>query len=284
MIESIVDGPRAGVGVEVMARCLDHPKVVFKTRLRRLKQGETKTCGCLKKANFKNHLAEQVTKLAPDKVEGCWVSRYRGTSRKTTAKKYELAAAVVDEAVRSYQAKLDSLIADGTAFEIHRKVSTAEKGKYKSSDAATKLKLPIEVVRYLISVAANRINGGAVEYMEQRDHIDDIACKAEYALDCVAERNILREHWRNELTTEELRRTRRGELLGKRALLYSDCKRLNRNLLDAKQAEIVDRFLEIADDTLQKRIDRRNAAIRQKGLLKQTEKMSIQELETIPIE
>jgi len=175
---------------------------------------------------------------------------------------------VVDEAQRTYQRKLDDLVSDGTAFAIYRKVTTRGKGRYQSSDAASDLKLPVEAVQYLISVAANRLRGGAAEYGLQRDEIDNLACKAAYALECVDERNKAREHYRNELTKEEFRRTRHGELVGDLVWLYSACKRVNPYLLDEDQTGVISRFLEVADNTLESRLTRQKTAIKKKMLLK----------------
>src|ERR1035437_4174395 len=120
-ITAIVPGPRAGTGVRVKAVCLDCPKE-FTARLSYLKSGKTKTCGCLKKQNYKDHLGALVSRMSPQDIAGCWEDRFRGLGRTESARLRNIAPPTADEAERTYQRLLDGLLKDGTAIEIFRAV------------------------------------------------------------------------------------------------------------------------------------------------------------------
>lgn len=265
-IVAILNSTRTRVGVEVMAKCAYCPEL-YRTRLRRLRSGETKSCGCLKELNFLNYVDDQVGRLSPERIAGCWTSRYMGLSRRATAAKYHLKRGVVDEAQRRYQAKLDELIEDEIDQQLYRMTSKPVDGKFAATAAAAAaFGLPIEAAQYLLTVARRQIKTGefAGEYAKWK-----AAAIASQAAEVVAEvaatsgwssRRI--RPWRNELTCIEFRRTRKGELLGKYARLYVRCKGVDRSLLDRAQREQVDAFLDLADNTISSRYDRHLAFIR----------------------
>lgn len=268
----IVNGPRACTGVEVMARCAVCGKL-FRTRLRRLRSGESVSCGSVKKDNFLKHLAGMVDRLPPEVIAACWTSMYTGLSRRKTAAKYHLEFAVVDEARRRYQAKLDALLdpENGTATELYRMTTEPVDGKYLSiteaAAAMEQMKLPIEALQYLIKAVHHR-EATAEMYVEwTKEEAAWIASEAAKVVAMVAEESAFGlwkpsiRPWRKELTNEELKR-REGKLLGKLAPQYKRCKEVDRSLLNDEQVARVDAFLDLADNTLQARLNRQARSLR----------------------
>ena len=264
VVESIVDSPRTGVGVEVMARC-PHCGKLFRTRLRRLRLGETTSCGCVKKRNYRNYLNRQVSRLAPEVVAGCWISRYMKQSRPATAAEYGLHPAVVDEAQRQYQAKLD-----GFVIELYRIVSEQAEGMHRPiADIAAGFELHAEATRYVIASTLHRIKKAELEEECAKDEAKAAADRAGRVLAEVAltsgwsSRWPRSRRWRNELTKKELRRTRKGEILGELAGFYTRCRKVDRSLLSQDQKAKIDAFLNLAGTTFENRRDRQLAAIRE---------------------
>lgn len=262
-IVAIVEGLRARVGVEVRAVCLDCGKFYI-TRLRRLKRGETKTCGCLKKWHYRNRLAKQVSKLTPKTLEGCWLARRFNLTRCETAAKFKLAVPIVDEAVRAYQAKLDGLAEDGTANQIFQRVDALGGESASTEFIAAEYGLPTAAAQYLIAVARNRIKAAETEEIAEMVRALKACHDAEEVLKLVAERSTRQGSklygWTrpNELIVKELRRTRKSVVLGSLARLYGQCRTVDRSLIPDTGKQAVDEFLELAETAFAKRSERSN--------------------------
>lgn len=268
-ILSILEGPRSRGGVKVMAKCPECDKP-YATRLRRLRSKALNGCRCVRSQYYRNYMERRLSELRPEVIAGCWVSR-RTMTRQKTAAKFGLRVGVVDAAQRKYQTELDALAEDGTAKMLFQMTSEPSGGKFIStSSAAAELGLSIEATQYLIAAAARQISAGkyTVEYAKWLAF--KISVQAAEVLSLVADRSSWEArrrrswHWENELTRDEFRRTRKGELVGEFVRLYNRCKAVDRSLLDESQQTDVDSFLDIAENTLSNRRSRQLAAIQRK--------------------
>jgi hypothetical protein len=264
LILSIIDGPRSGNGPKVTARCAECGSQ-YETRLRRLRSGETKSCGCLKRRNFRNYLAAAVSKLSLEVVAGCWIAR-QTMNRERTAAKFRLQIAVVDAAQRRYQAHLDSLISDGTALKLHRLTGEGGNGdRMTTAQAAAEAELPIEAARYLIFAAARRMRDQEEATKGQRAFsriIARAACKVLADVEVRQPTTKWTKSWTPELTHSELRLSK-GQLVGSNEYLYELCLSVDRSALDKDEQAVVDEFLQLARRTLADRRERRDAYVRQ---------------------
>jgi hypothetical protein len=186
-------------------------------------------------------------------------------SRPATAAEYGLHPAVVDEAQRQYQAKLD-----GFVIELYRIVSEQAEGMHRPiADIAAGFELHAEATRYVIASTLHRIKKAELEEECAKDEAKAAADRAGRVLAEVAltsgwsSRWPRSRRWRNELTKKELRRTRKGEILGELAGFYTRCRKVDRSLLSQDQKAKIDAFLNLAGTTFENRRDRQLAAIRE---------------------
>jgi hypothetical protein len=249
-ITAIVPGPRAGTGVRVEAVCLDCPKE-FTARLSYLKSGKTKTCGCLKKENYKAHLAKLVAKMSPEDIAGCWEDRYSGLSRRDAARPRKIAPSTLDEAVRTYQLKLDALLNDGTAVRIYRTILLPGSDLKK---IGAQYGLGAVTTQYLVKVIARKVHDNEVRK-------DYVATNCAWEVSNATERKTWEFGRPRELSREQLRRVK-GKLIGQLAGLYRDAELLLAGNLTPEYRRDMMQFIELADDTLKNRLDRRDAKVR----------------------
>jgi hypothetical protein len=259
-VVSILDGPRSRDGIQVKARCLDCGKE-YETRLRRLKAGETRTCGCLKARNYLNYIGRRVARLGPEAVAGIWTDRFSGSSRQATAGKFKVTAGVVDEAQRQYQARLECLIEDETTS---RKLELIAASAQPTARATQEFGLARQAALYLIAATKNRMKAAEGELAYKLYEVDGLSTWAAEVLERVRERSNrwrLDGVYRWELTAAEFK-MRKGHILGELAPLYQGCKAADLTVADENQAAIISTFVEMAENTLQNRRARQLAAIR----------------------
>jgi hypothetical protein len=123
-------------------RCGEHST----PRLRDVLSGHSQSGGCRKKECFLAYCDRVVAKLDQAVVARVWSSRYPGLSRKATAAKFKLAYSIMDAAQCAYQAKIDAMIADGTAAKIYE---LASKPHWDIGSAAAHLGITFETALYL---------------------------------------------------------------------------------------------------------------------------------------
>jgi hypothetical protein len=249
-ITAIVPGLRAGTGVKVVAECLDC-KQTFTARLSYLKSGKTKTCGCLKKANYRKWLGELVARMSPEAIAGCWGDRFRGVERKVAAKLRKVARATFDEAVRTYQEILDTMLEDGTAIQIFRTVQLPGSDMLK---VGAKFGLGAEAVQYLVKSIAYKLGLKA-------DHEYGIAAHCAMVTDEVEDRKDWTIARPGEFSRDELRRSK-GRIIGRLARLYRDAELLLAGSLQPNHRRDMMAFIELANDTLASRLARQKAHAR----------------------
>lgn len=253
-ILEVVDGPRSGDGVMVVVECPECGESYTK-RLRSLRTEGVKGCSCVRSRIFRAYLDRQISKLSPEVIAGCWVSRKTKT-RLQTAAKFGLPIEVVDAAYRKYQTKLDSMVEVGKA--LHRMVNEEHGYRVSVAEAAAGFSLSVEAAHYLISVAARRIQADNEETESRSSDASWIADRAAAAVKLVEKRSCrdTQQHGKwcrpHELAEWEFQR-RKGRLQGSLVPLYGACKQVDRALLNDSQAAAVKEFLDIAESTLANR-------------------------------
>jgi hypothetical protein len=219
-------------------------------RLQNVVSGHTQSCRCLQITAFLGFHGRRVDKLSEEEIAHIWSARIAGMSRQDLAYSLNMEVATVDVAFRRYQSYVDSLIqslADGTP------IGTIIQGN----------DLPDQVISYLqkanICIARKR----AEEAELLAEEAEEVAYKARWKLDIIQQEWKERERWWYEMIPEEFRR-RNGKLEGEFASLYKRCISLQNKVSNDDHRRIIDEFIELAEDTLRARIDRRNVFLRDK--------------------
>ena len=166
-------------GQRVLAAC--DCSGATETRLNRLQTGETTSCGCVKVLRFKEFIVRQVNKLPANIVVACWEDHFNGQSRKDISAARDIKVAIVDEAIRTHQKQLDTMLANGTAGQIYFKAG--EKGGLVA--AAASQGLPLISGRYLVQVVSRKPVAAQPYILTDTDY-QAWACKSHH--DRVADR------------------------------------------------------------------------------------------------
>jgi hypothetical protein len=285
-IEAILDeGKKAGEGPHVDALCLRCGERST-PRLRDVLRGHSQSGGCRKKECYLAYCDRAVARLDQTDVAGVWSSRYAGLSRKATAAKFKLAYPIADAAQRAYQAKVDAMMADGTAGKIYE---LASQPHWDIRSAAAHLNLTFEVALYLTLA----LKKGRRVTQEAAIQVPKIVAKpivAPVGIEagvvhseiwwCAFIATTLVEYVKNrkdrtiappgELASGELKRTK-GELRGATAEIYEQCVELLEDVaVPGKFRADMREFVDIANLTLARRRDRQeraaDTAVRQKQL------------------
>jgi hypothetical protein len=227
---------------------------VIETRLHRLRTGETTSCGCRKVLRFSEFLVRQVNKLPEGMVAAIWEDHFAGQDRLEIAEDRDLKACVVDQAIRTHQRYLDTLLDNGTAGQIY--LAAGEPGGLKA--AATAQALPLVSTRYLVMTVSRRPVAAQPYAMSDLDW---------WAVGCEDFTNQVADRAQNfalgfkqsgEFTRKELRRSK-GELLGTLAPDYLAAQRMLAGRLEIDQVKRLTPFVKLADATLSARQRRQKA-------------------------
>lgn len=283
-IEAISEeGKRVREGPHVNALCLRCGERST-PRLRDVLSGHSQSGGCRKRECFLAYCDRVVAKLDEAVVAGVWSSRYAGLSRKATAAKFGLAYPIVDAAQRAYQAKINAMMADGTAEKVYE---LASKPHWDIDSAAAHLNLTFETALYLTLTVKRRrrvaqeaaIQAPTIvaepteapaETEEEVVHSETWWCAfiAAKLVEHVKERKDRAIARPGELSPGELRRTK-GKLKGSMAEIYEQCIALVDDVAVPRGfREEMREFIDLADQTLANRRKRwkrgRDKAIREK--------------------
>jgi hypothetical protein len=223
------------------------------TRLNRLQTGKTTSCGCIKITRFKEFVVRQVNKLPSSVVVACWEDHFNGQDRKDIAAARDLQVAIVDEAIRTHQRYLDTLLDNGTAGQLY--FTAGASGGLKAAAAAHNL--PLVSSRYLI-MAASRKPAAQPYAMSDLDW---------WAIGCEDFTNQVADRAQNfalgfkqsgEFTRKELRRSK-GLIVGTVAPDYLAARRMLAGRLEIDQVKRLTPFVKLADATLSARQRRQKA-------------------------
>jgi hypothetical protein len=224
------------------------------TRLSRLKSGETTSCGCVKVLRFKEFIGRAVDRLPASVIVACWEDHVEGQSRKDIAAARDIKVAVVDEAIRTHQKQLDTMLADGTAGQIYFKAG--EKGGLVA--AAASQGLPLISGRYLVQVVSRKPVAAQPYVMSD---LDWWAVGCEDLTDRVADREqsySLGFKQTGEFTFKEIRRSK-GKILGMLAPDYITACTLLSGRLEIDQVKRLQPFVNLVNDTFASRQRRQKA-------------------------
>jgi hypothetical protein len=238
-------------GQRVLAAC--DCSGVTETRLNRLQTGKTTSCGCVKVLRFQEFLVRQVAKMPANIVVACWEDHFNGQDRKDIAAARDLQVAIVDEAIRTHQRYLDTLLVSGTAGQIY--LESGEKGGLTAAAAAHSL--PLISSRYLV-MAISRKPVAARPYMTD---LDWWAVGCEDLTDRVADRTQnynLGFKQTGEFTFKEIRRSK-GKILGMLAPDYLAARQLLSGRLEIDQVRRLTPFINLVNATFASRQRRQRA-------------------------
>jgi hypothetical protein len=295
-IEAIPDeGKRAHEGPHVDALCLLCGERST-PRLRDVLSGHSQSGGCRKRECFLAYCDRAVARLDQAVVARVWSSRYAGLSRKATATKFGLAYPIVDAAQRAYQAKINAMMADGTAEKIYELASQPHWG---IGSAAAHLDLTFETALYLTLAFKSR-RRVAQEAAIQATKIVAEPTEAPAGTEaevvhseiwwCAYIAATLVEYVKNrkdrtiappgELAPGELKRTK-GKLRGAMAEIYEQCVVLLEDVAVPRELRAdMQEFVDLANETLASRLKWQkraiDAAIRQKQLKAEFQQRKLQ--------
>jgi hypothetical protein len=262
LILSIHPGRSGKDGPKAEASCL-LCGVVTISRLRDIKDGSSKSCGCLKVESYLARCRRILAKLNPDVPQICWTQHLTGASRDEIQAAHGYGLPIIDEAIRQYQAEVDGLISNGTAGKVYL-AALLPAG---TAGAAEAFGLPLLTCRYLVQAVGRRSTVRGVDPYENFTAQDGLARYSEYLCETVAERKqdwSIRGSYPGEMNRQELRRSK-GKLIGTEAENYLMARAMLRGKLDAYVLNRLTEFVNLAKDTLAARKSRRKAMARQYG-------------------
>ena len=239
-------------GQRVLAAC--DCSGATETRLNRLQTGKTTSCGCVKVLRFKEFIVRQVNKLPANIVVACWEDHFNGQSRKDISAARDIKVAIVDEAIRTHQKQLDTMLANGTAGQIYFKAG--EKGGLVA--AAASQGLPLISGRYLVQVVSRKPVAAQPYVMTD---LDWWAVGCEDLTDRVADRSQnynLGIKQTGEFTFKEIRRSK-GQILGTLAKDYLAARQLLSGRLEIDLVKRLQPFVNLVNDTFASRQRRQRA-------------------------
>jgi len=157
------------------------------TRLNRLKTAEpdTKSCGCLKIAHYKAFLRRSVDHLSGETVCAVWTDHFLGQSRFKIARAKGIAVSLVDECIRTYQTRVNTMVENRIAGKVY--LAAGDKGGVEAAAAA--YSLPLVVARYLTMVMSRKKPAAQVSEIT---YVDGVGMICEMYYNLVAERAQLR--------------------------------------------------------------------------------------------
>jgi hypothetical protein len=237
--------------------------VVTISRLRDIKDGSSKSCGCLKVESYLAWCRRILAKLKPDVPQICWTQHLTGSSRDEIQAEHGYGLPIIDEAIRQYQTEVEGLISNDTAGKVYL-AALLPAG---TAGAAEAFGLPLLTCRYLVQAVSRRSTARGADPYENFTAQDGLAMYSEYFCKRVAERKqdwSIRGSYAGELNRKELRRSK-GELIGTEAENYLTARAMLRGKLDANALTRLTEFVNLAKDTLAARKSRRKAMARRYG-------------------
>ena len=281
-IQSIIgEGSRAREGPHVVALC----PLCGETsgpRLRDVLSGHSQSGGCRKKECYLAFRERAVDRLDESKVAAVLAARFSGMSRQQAATQFNMPPPIVHRAQCRYQARLDAMIADGTAARIREHVSQPG---WSIDGAASHFNLLPRVVWYLTAAAHNR--AGPKRSLATKEHAtaessliptgswppsppsdSDEAWLQTVTCCALLEHVLERREWSvarpGEFAPGELRRSK-GKLVGAAAELYEWAKASAQDeTIPLAYKEDLRRFTDVADASLANREARRRRMAREK--------------------
>ncbi|HEV2486224.1 MAG TPA: hypothetical protein VGT08_11895 [Terracidiphilus sp.] len=208
-------------------------------------------------------------------------------ARKATAERFKLAYPIVDAAQRKYQAKLDSMISDGTAEKIYEQAASPF---WSIDGAASKFGISVQAGSYLVFSFKYRTRVlRTVAPVSEKDDAAQVSAPAAKAGESeqaaeirkgalvahlVVEHVTNRKDWHlsrsGEFTVGELRMTK-GSLVGTVAEIHRQCvEMLEDQNIDPLYRGTFQELIDLANDTLDNRRERwkrgRDRAVHEKAV------------------
>ena len=230
------------------------------TRLNRLKTAEpdTKSCGCLKIAHYKAFLRRSVDHLSGETVCAVWTDHFLGQSRFKIARAKGIAVSLVDECIRTYQTRVNTMVENRIAGKVY--LAAGDKGGVEAAAAA--YSLPLVVARYLTMVMSRKKPAAQVSEITYVDGVGMI-CEMYYNLVAERERNYeLGIKHCGEFTFREIRRSK-GQIVGSYAEAYIEASKLLSGRLELDLLKRIVPFVELVNQTLRARTHRQKSMARQ---------------------
>ena len=274
-ILSLQRGRSRGDGPRAEAVCLLCGGVST-SRLRDVKDGTSKSCGCLKKQSYRAWCRRMLGGLNPDVPEICWTEHLAGASRNDIQAAHGYGLPIIDEAIRQYQVEVDGLISTGVAGKVYL-AALLPAG---TAGAAEAFGLRLRTCRYLVQAIGRRSTARVADSYENFTAADGLAMYAEHVCKKVADREqdwSILGSYPGELTWKELRRSK-GELLGTEAETYVTARTMLRGKLDAYALTRLTNFVHLVKDTLASRKSRQKARAQRYGKQRRAETASAKKL------
>lgn len=248
-------------GPVVRASCLDCGTET-EARLRDIRSGHTKTCGCRRAEVYRQLCEQRVDQLSDKTIARIWAERFEGSSRLSVSTSFKLPVGVVDFASRKYQRILDSMAAD----ERGRKMVRMAFRTHSSIDqTAAEFGLSFPAARYVIQSARRQAR-------TRSEDLNFLAQAAEFQTEKVLSRIV---DWKNsrprEFGRKELKRVK-GRVIGSMADLYVQCVAALDTGVPTRHRRQIQDFVSLAEETFEARLQRQDA--KRKQVLKERDAKS----------